>query len=274
MALATIQIDSIDVGQRLRNVSEAQVETLVASITDVGLLNPITVYQCEVFRNGSYVPGYGVVAGAHRLEACKRLGLVEIEANVVTLDDLDRQIAECDENLCATTLTKAERALFTKRRKDAYEAKYPETKAYVAGAHGSNKVQGNASAKLAPAFTADTAAKTGQSERVVQRDAERGTKISENALSLIKGSKLDNGAYLDKLKAMPVAEQVAKVRADLDARNNIARRIKVADAPLSDTDAREAQVAALMAAWNKAGQEARQEFLARIDVPVMDRSAA
>lgn len=32
--------------------------------------------------------------------------------------------------------------------------------------------------------------------------------------------------------------------------------------------------AALMAAWNKAGAEARQEFLERIDVPVFDRNAA
>ncbi len=37
---------------------------------------------------------------------------------------------------------------------------------------------------------------------------------------------------------------------------------------------RAVQVAALMSAWNKASAEARQEFLARIDVPVMDRSAA
>jgi hypothetical protein len=32
----------------------------------------------------------------------------------------------------------------------------------------------------------------------------------------------------------------------------------------------EKQVASLMAAWNKAGPEARQEFLGRIDKPVMD----
>lgn len=34
------------------------------------------------------------------------------------------------------------------------------------------------------------------------------------------------------------------------------------------------QLAALMAAWNKASAEARQEFLDRIDTPVFDRSAA
>lgn len=64
--------------------------------------------------------------------------------------------------------------MFTQRRKEAYEALHPETKAHVAGAHGANKAMGNASANLAPAFTADTAARTGQSERSVQRDGDRG----------------------------------------------------------------------------------------------------
>ena len=50
--------------------------------------------------------------------------------------------------------------------------------------------------------------------------------------------------------------------------------VRLADPPLDDEDAKERQVAALMSAWNKASAEARQEFLERIDVPVMDRSAA
>jgi hypothetical protein len=37
-------------------------------------------------------------------------------------------IAECDENLCGTNLSKAERALFTVKRKEAYIALHPETK--------------------------------------------------------------------------------------------------------------------------------------------------
>jgi hypothetical protein len=56
-------------------------------------------------------------------------------------------------------------ALFTRQRKEAYEALHPETRAHIAGAHAANRAMGNASANLAPAFTADTAKKTGQSER-------------------------------------------------------------------------------------------------------------
>jgi len=55
-------------------------------------------------------------------EGSLRLGLVEIEANIVELPELKRQLAECDENLAGPTLSKAERALFTQRRKEIYEA--------------------------------------------------------------------------------------------------------------------------------------------------------
>jgi len=262
--LATISVDLIENGQRLRDLSEATVAALVNSIGDVGLLNPITVYPRKLFRGGNQIDGYGLVAGLHRKTAFERLGLVEIEANVLDLSDLECQIAECDENLCAPQLSPADRARFTKRRKEAYEALHPETKV------GANQHRGTAAAR----FTEDTATATGQSERKVQLDAERGSKVADKALDLVKGTKLDTGIYLDKLKTMPVTEQIKKVRGDL-ARPPAQRKvIRIADAPLDDEDAKERQVAALMAAWNKASAEARAEFLERIDVPVMDRSAA
>src|SRR6185437_1772580 len=119
--LTTLPLDMIENGQRLRGISEATVASLVNSIGDVGLLNPITVYSRKLLRGGEWVDGYGLVAGLHRKTACERLGLVEIEANVLELSDLECQIAECDENLCAPALSPSERAQFTKRRKDAYE---------------------------------------------------------------------------------------------------------------------------------------------------------
>ena len=59
--------------------------------------------------------------------------------------------------------------MFTARRKEAYEALHPETK------HGGDR-KGDQVANLATCpdrFTADTAAKTGDSERTVQCNAER-----------------------------------------------------------------------------------------------------
>ena len=41
--LATIPVELIENGQRLRDLSEATVEALMNSIGDLGLLNPTTV---------------------------------------------------------------------------------------------------------------------------------------------------------------------------------------------------------------------------------------
>jgi ParB family transcriptional regulator, chromosome partitioning protein len=267
--LATIPIDMIENGQRLRDLSEATVEALVNSIADVGLLNPITVYPRKLYHGGNQVDGYGLVAGLHRKTAYERLGLTEIEANIVDLSDLECQIAECDENLVANQLSASDRARFTKRRKEAYEALHPEAK------HGGDRKSDQVANLSTRSFAADQAAVTGADERTVRRDAERGEKVDAKALDMVHGTKLDTGTYLDTLKKLPVTEQLKRVRADLAKPKAPLRKIiRVADAPLDDEDAKERQVAALMSAWNKASAEARQEFLERIDTPVFDRSAA
>src|SRR3954468_3222711 len=122
MTLTTIPIARVRIDDRLRGLNEKQVTWLVESIREIGLLNPITVWKMSGAEENMAEPDYGIVAGAHRLEACKRLGHTEIAAIVVGLPDLKRQLAEVDENLAGPTLTKAERALFTKRRKDIYES--------------------------------------------------------------------------------------------------------------------------------------------------------
>jgi hypothetical protein len=73
----------------------------------------------------------------------------------------------------------AERALFTHRRKQAYLALHPET------GHGGDREASRQVGDLirerenVVRFTKDTAARTGRSERDVQRDADRGGKIEE-----------------------------------------------------------------------------------------------
>ncbi|WP_374322861.1 ParB N-terminal domain-containing protein [Brevundimonas sp.] len=203
-----ISIDQITTFDRVRQASRPQVDALVASIREVGLLNPITVAPTD--------SGFALVAGMHRLEACRVLGMTAVPAITLDLDANQRVIAECDENLCASTLTASERAEFTRRRKAAYEALHPETRREATLKRGDEAPSRQVGETGKPArFTADTAAATGQSERAVQRDAERGEKVSDDALSMIRGSRLDTGKYLDSIKNLTSEEQVAKVKADL-----------------------------------------------------------
>ena len=262
-----LPINKISPRSDARAVDPATVAGLAESIANVGLINPI-----RVRASGD---GWEVIAGVHRLEACKSLGLVEIAADLVTDDDLHAELAMIDENLCRAELTPSDRARQTARRKDIYEELNRET------THGGNAglgPSGQFGHTDKPSFVESTAAVTGQPERNVRRDAERGAKILDEVLDLIRGTKLDPGSYLDKLKAMPGSQQFRAAQRDLlnlrQQERAMRPKIKIADAPLNDEAAQERQVAALMSAWNKASAEAREEFLARIDTPVMDRSAA
>jgi hypothetical protein len=74
----------------------------------------------------------------------------------------------------------AQRALFTKRRKEIYEAIHPETRNGSVGS-GRAKVRQLGEA-ISDRFTADTAKRTRHSERSVQRDAQRGSQVAPDVL--------------------------------------------------------------------------------------------
>lgn len=263
-----IAVGHISTLGRLRKADPKQVAALAESIKEVGLLNPITVTPAKVYFNGQQIDGFQLVAGLHRLEACKSLGWAELPATVLDLDEQRRIIAECDENLCGSVLSPGERATFTAKRKEAYEALHPEVK------NGRNQHSDRVGEVRQPSFSKDQAEKTGRSERSVREDAERGTKVCQEALDIIKGTKADTGAFLDQIKDLDPGSQV--VAAGREVRKHQEQKAKPKAPPIapdadSDEIALERQVDALMKAWNKASPDARREFLGRIDSPIMDR---
>ena len=118
------------------------------------------------------------VAGSHRLAAFELLGEAEIPAQEILDDDLHAELAMIDENLCRFELSPVDRARQTARRKAIFEELHPATRREATLMQGSAapSCQVGETGKV-ERFTADTAARTGQSERTVQRDAERGEKI-------------------------------------------------------------------------------------------------
>src|SRR5277367_2684041 len=100
MKIERMFLDVIDVGNRLRPLNEAAVESLVESMKRLGQLQPISVY---VSRDGVYL-----VTGAHRLEAAKRLGWGDIAAIIVTGDEIERELQGIAENLHRAELTRLE----------------------------------------------------------------------------------------------------------------------------------------------------------------------
>lgn len=202
--ITSLPLDHIDRRSDARALDEGTVNGLVESIGNVGLINAIRV-RADGGR-------YELIAGAHRHEACRRLGLVDIDCIVVMDDDLHAELAMIDENLMRAELKPAERAAQTARRKAIYIEMHPETAAGVAGADA----RWNATDNLSTAsFAADTAKAIGKDERTVRRDAERGEKVIPEALELIRDTALDKGSYLDRIKRLSPSEQMHAVKRDL-----------------------------------------------------------
>lgn len=139
-AVMQISIDSVQHIKRIRAADSGKVTSLSDSIQQLGLLNPITVR-----------PDYRLIAGLHRLEACKRLGWKSISAIVIdyaaTNDDetaeLYAELAEMDENLIRNDLTELHQGIQHARRKVIYETLHPTAKAGTAQGIGLNKAVGN-----------------------------------------------------------------------------------------------------------------------------------
>ena len=175
-----ISLNKITVKENRRTVNESKVSELSESIKELGLLNPITVEE----KNGVYF----LIAGAHRLNAIKKLGHLEIECNVVSFENsLLSELAEIDENLVRNELHYIDRADELSKRKRIYEELYPETK--NGGDRKSDKIR-TTSCRSDKAFTEDTAAKVGVSKRSIERSIFRAEKIIPEAKEVIKENDL------------------------------------------------------------------------------------
>lgn len=175
--MQNIDIDLITVNGKRRELGD--IDALADSIAAIGLINPITVSE-----------NYKLIAGLHRLEACRLLGWMEIPVVVLSLNEIDTRLAEIDENLIRNELNVLERGEQLKARKDLYEAKFPETKVGAKGGKGNAKPLANESAESAFSFVKDTAAKTNKSTRTVSEDVQIANRIAEPVRDAIRHTPL------------------------------------------------------------------------------------
>lgn len=267
-----VPIDQVRTANRLRGLREATVAELVDSIGRLGLRVPVSVTSGIEKRKGDADGvSFTLVAGAHRLEACKRLGWTEIEAAVVQMDDDECLLWEIDENLCRAELTELERGEHLLKRKEIYERKWPQTKQHVAGGHARQETAGD---NLS--FAEDTAAKADIDQRTVQRSIRRARKIDEKVRDRVRAIPeiADSGVELDALAELDPAQQrraIALVEGGQaygirDAKRLMEpKRQAVTPSPKAAQQVEDKQFAALMRAWNGAGSGARERFLAEIE---------
>ena len=149
-----IMIEKIVVPDSRREIVADKVAELVESIREIGLLNPITITN-----------SLQLIAGAHRLEACKQLGWDIIACSVIEGDSLHLELAEIDENLIRNDLDAISIGELAIRRDEILD------KLGLRASSGNNRFTKDRGAPGAPVKTTATIAKEiGISKRALQEN--------------------------------------------------------------------------------------------------------
>ena len=229
-------------------ITEA-VDKLASSIRDIGLIQPITVRQRSIMSGGLAEQGFQVVAGHHRVAACRALGWTDIDAIVIEAGEhLQAELIEIDENLCRSELTNSQRAKAVKRRKEIWEALHPVRQRFdsvfdalgtvegpMTDAEEREQVEpvippvakhGHAQEKSFAAATADA---SGMTKQAINRHLARAEALGD-VLDKVTGTSLDKGVELDALKAM-TPEQRAPLIERAQAGEKVSARAAPAQQP-------------------------------------------
>jgi ParB family transcriptional regulator, chromosome partitioning protein len=185
------------VGERKRSLGD--IAPLAESIKELGLLNPLTI-----------LPDGSLVAGYHRLEACRSLGWVEVDVHVTSLDTLSAELAEIDENLIRNELHWFDRDKQLARRKEIYEDLHPET---AIPGRGKNQYTPTEIISVGiPTFASDTAVKTGITDRTIRSSIQRAVAFTEDQGEVLKTAAISQ-TEATKIARLPELDRVAVIEA-------------------------------------------------------------
>lgn len=217
MNLQKITLRNVVASGQPRPLVTSEVDRLSASIRSIGLIQPVTVRE-SVVVHGTAEKGWQIVAGHHRVAACRALGWTEIDALVIEdAGHLQSELIEIDENLCRAELTASQRTKYTARRKQIWEAMNPETKPDTGGQSLPTCLSDGRKAgpQHEQGFAAETAAATGQSKSSINQSLAVSNVLGGNTLDRVSGTSLDKGVELIALtKLTPDAREALIVRAE------------------------------------------------------------
>ena len=264
MQQTSVKVAEIDARHRLRPVSEAGVESLIASITETGVMKDAIHVRRK--KDGSFV----LIAGGHRLEAARRLGWEEIEAKVWTdvTDDWAR-LMEIDDNLAGAEMNALDTAVFLAERKAVYERMHPAAKAATGAALAAKRWSPDAVDIMSVAsFAAATAEKFGLTDRHVRRMIAAGASLSRDEVRWLRAApapvKLADLQALAKIGDGHERSQVCIKLTNghspsVSAALRALRVERGVETPVKSPE--DQQFLALLSAWARAGAAARRRFV-------------
>lgn len=218
------------------------------SLTRLGLRTPITV------RTGGE-DGYDVVlvTGLHRLKAAEKLGWQWIEAVYIEGDEADARLWEIAENLHRAELSPVERAEHI-----AEWVRLTDMKTAGASCAGSLADGRRAGPQHQPGGINAASRDLG----IDRTQAQRAVKIAGLPQEVRDQAREEGWSQKRLLEAAAPAPAPAPAPA---------RPVPPAPPPRNSAETEEAWITSMMKVWNRGSKEWREEFLRRVDEPVMDR---
>jgi ParB-like chromosome segregation protein Spo0J len=205
----SIMIDEIVVPGGRRDINPATVKKLAQSIEQVGLRHPITVR-----RKGD---GYTLIAGRHRLEACKKLGREHIPASIVSMTNDEARLWEIAENLHRAELTKLERdeqiaewIKITERLQSSQVAKIESRREDGRGHRQEGGINAAARELGIEKDDAYRAAKISDGLTEESKEAIRGTKIENNRKAMLEIASVAPAEQPNAIKAYKATPAITK----------------------------------------------------------------
>lgn len=251
-----VRIADIVIGSRLRPVSAAGVESLIASINETGVMKDAIHLRKK--KDGSL----HLLAGAHRTEAARRLGWDEIEAKIWTdvTDDWARLI-EIDDNLAGAEMNALDTAVFLATRKAVYERLHPETRQGVAGGLARQGLASELSS-----FAAATAEKFNMTMRQVQKIVAAGSRLGPDEVASLRAAprqvSLKDLTEIAKISQPTDRYDVVRLLSEGGAKSaaEAMRSLRSGLQPIVK-DPVDEEFKALLNAWSRARLAARRRFV-------------
>lgn len=213
----TTKVDAIRV--KTSTINLKVVRRLAESIKSDGLINPITINE-----------DHELIAGAHRLEAVKRLGWEDVAVTIVDKSGLEAEAVGIAENIYRNCYHFTEKGAMLRRLKGIHETLHPETRAGVAGGRAR---QNSASDKLS--FAKDAADKTGESPRSIERLIQMDKNLTPEAKEAIREFGIPQNQALELARKTPETQNAAVSRMKIFGENGV----KVALSTVEKTEHRE-----------------------------------
>jgi len=252
------RLDEITVGQRLREVSESGVASVLASLEETKLIGKHLWLR-------QTADGLELIDGAHRLEAAKRFGLKTVLGTVFACNAKQARLLEIDGNLAGAELNALDTAVFLARRKKVYEELHPEAKAATGAALVAKRWNTDDTMSLV-SFSQATSEKFELSQRHVQRLIRVGEALDDRQVSFLRKAPkqvtLKDLIEISKIGETDERDHVIKSLVAGETKSASAARKAFKNEPLPPKkDPVEKALNTLLKEWIRAPKAAKRRFV-------------